>query len=421
MRVEEPPELLSPEATRSVVPVGQEMFTDQSALRDKEAGPCYTESVYHRYPRFCLVFCLLVQMGRPGLSTERQSIENRPSELERLPYYRDLPRLPVTVDLSSSTGGFLAKDVLSLVGVQPLEIRHSVANAGILDVNPSQDSISIYRDERVKFQLVHIVVNCYQFKEANGKLVGRPYNISLQPSSKRGELSFTTVDWVENIDLLGLLDAQQMYKGFNPFTGAYGFYMIGDVDYSDIESDMLGFVHGFYVLVIPFKHDELLAPDLAGLRDHPQARKDYHKFRKSRYFKPFMKLRPRRVWGCDSPIELFLLQALGSLGLEPELQTMLCEDGFTAPNLHTLWENQKSRRRMKLITEADFFFPEQRFAVFCDSKAHHSSPKAQQKDAEIDRKLLDIGVRSLRVLGVDIAKSPLECAQRVRSAVEEQA
>jgi len=30
------------------------MFTERSGLRDTEAGPCYTESVYHRYPRFCL-------------------------------------------------------------------------------------------------------------------------------------------------------------------------------------------------------------------------------------------------------------------------------------------------------------------------------------------------------------------------------
>lgn len=60
MPVEEPDELLSPEPNRSVVPVGQGMFTDQSALRDKEARPGYTESAYRQYSRFCPIRCYVL-------------------------------------------------------------------------------------------------------------------------------------------------------------------------------------------------------------------------------------------------------------------------------------------------------------------------------------------------------------------------
>ena len=68
---------------------------------------------------------------------------------------------------------------------------------------------------------------------------------------------------------------------------------------------------------------------------------------------------------------------------------------------------------MRSITEADFYFPDKRLAVFCDSREHHSSADSIRKDQEIDKKLETIGIKSLRLLGPDINTSPFTCAEKV--------
>lgn len=347
-----------------------------------------------------------------------RDIENRPQELFTLPHYRDLPKLPIAIERPSASSDFLEQDLLTLDGIQPIEMQHIVASDGIITTNPSENSIEIYRNKNARFQLVHIVVNCYQFTESDGCLVGKPYNISLQPAIKHGEVETVGIDWIEKANIETLQNSPQLYKGFNPFVGAYGFYMIGAADISNIESDMLGFVKGMYFLSTSFDHDEVLVPFGGEMHKNPQVVWDYSKYRKKRYFKPFTKAKPKRIWGCDSPIELFLLQAMGSIGLNPELQTMICADGSTISHIHALWENNKARRKLKVITETDFYFPHKKLAVFCDSIAHHSSSEAIKKDAEIDRKLNNIGIQSLRIRGTEIASSPINCARKVERAIE---
>ena len=347
-----------------------------------------------------------------------RDIENRPDELFSIPFYDSLPELPIAIDRPAFCGDFLELDLLTLDGILPIEKKHAVASGGILTTNPSESLIDIYRKDNAIFQLVHIVVNCYKVIEDDGHLVGKPYNISLQPAIKRGEVQTVDINWVEKMDIESLGNAPQVYRGFNPFVGAYGFYMIGATDVSDIQTDMIGFVHGTYLLSTSFDHKELLTPFGGEFSENTQVVRDYQKYRKNRYYKPFSKSKPRRIWGCDSPIELFLLQAMGYIGLEPELQTMICEDGSTVSHLHALWENKKSRRRLKVITEADFYFPREKLSVFCDSKAHHSSLDAMKKDAEIDKKLSEIGIQSLRILGPEIAQSPIKCARKVQHVIE---
>lgn len=351
---------------------------------------------------------------------EIKNIENRPEELFDLPYYKDLPALPIKIDMTGTIGKFLELDLFNLKGTQPLELRHSTINEHLFHINPSRKSIELYKKEDVTFQLIHVVVNAYDFKEEDGVLTCKPYNISLQPASKRGELSVAPPEYIENIDLDNIAHAPITYYGFNPFAGAYGLFMIGHTNYSEIESDMIGFVVNTYALAMPFKHDEVLTPAVPEtVRKNKQVLRDYEKYRKDWFFKPFKKVKPKRIWGCDSPIELFLLQAMNFIGLNPELQTIICEDGFTVPGFHKLWENAKSRRRLKTITDADYYFPTQRLAVFCDSVAHHSSPKAIAKDKAIDEKLESIGITSLRICGRDIANSPKDCAYRVLKKLEE--
>ncbi|MBW3691704.1 endonuclease domain-containing protein [Aeromonas dhakensis] len=349
------------------------------------------------------------------MSNEISSIENRPEELYTLPHYKSLPHLDVEIDLEGIIGDFLSYDIFDLDGTQPIEYRHSKANNDVLTVNPSEASLEIYRKEGVRFQLIHVVVNAYGFKEKDGVLHAKPYCISLKASTKRGEVSEVSVDYLKGFDLEQINKTPKHYLGFNPFKNAYGFFTVGSVPSNQkIESDMVGFVYRTYALATKFNTREVLTPGIPSIMDHVQARRDYEKYRETWYFKRFTKDKPRKIWGCDSPIELFLLQAMDREGLCPDVQTIICEDGLTVPSFHKLWENNRSRRRMKMITEADFYFPSKKLAVFCDSKKHHSSEDAIKKDKAIDVKLEAIGITSLRISGVDIVDSPFKCASRVR-------
>lgn len=150
---------------------------------------------------------------------EIKNIENRPEELAGLPFYQVLPHMPVRIDLEGAIGEFLNYDIFHLEGVQPLEKRHMEANNKVIGVNASAESIAIYKEERVNFQLIHVVVNAYGFREVNGELVGKPYCISLIPASKRGEISSVPPEWIEKIDLERMGGVPKLYKGFNPFRG----------------------------------------------------------------------------------------------------------------------------------------------------------------------------------------------------------
>ena len=189
----------------------------------------------------------------------------------------------------------------------------------------------------------------------------------------------------------------------------------------NIYSDTIGLVYKTYFLASNYEKKDACEPGMCTslLGESKALLKDYKDFRFSRYFKDFKTTKPIKIWGCDSPIELFLLQAMSQLGLNPKIQTIILPDGSTFPSLQSMWEGGRRTRKLNnIITEADFFF-EEKIAVFCDSMAHHTSDAAMAKDSAIDQKLADIGIRSIRISGPDIMKSPIECARKVRELVEQ--
>jgi very-short-patch-repair endonuclease len=104
--------------------------------------------------------------------------------------------------------------------------------------------------------------------------------------------------------------------------------------------------------------------------------------------------------------------------LKPKIQMNIFSDGTTFPSLQSMWESGKRTKALSnMITEADFYFDEQRVAIFCDSIAHHSSDEAISKDKAIDEKLKKIGIRSIRISGPEIVASPLKCAKRIREFI----
>lgn len=349
------------------------------------------------------------------MSTPSDAILNRPKELYDLPYYKGLPANPITIDWScGSMDDLLKLDILTLDGAQPSEEEHWRANGGVLHTDITEESFEIYSKRNAKFQLVSVVVNAYSFRNEEGVIHAKPYNISLFPFSKRGKVQDISIDFLKMMSMSEINSSSSVYIGFNPFKKAYGVFSPGGLmGGASVESDMIGFVDNTFALVSPFDHNSVAAPFV----QDSKIATDFNKYRNRVYFKEFKTLKPRKIWGCDSPIELFLLQAMDHLGLTPMIQTMIGEDGYTASTYHTLWNDKKLRRKFKIITEADFYFAEERLAIFCDSKEFHSSDKAKEKDRLIDEKLDSIGIKSLRVYGNDIVESPMDCAKQVESAL----
>lgn len=356
------------------------------------------------------------------MTQESKDIENRPEELFKLPNYGCLPTGVFQIDLASSIGEFLANDLFDLDGNQPIEGEVIKLTNGLIEVNPSAEAIEFYRKRGDTFQMINVVVCCYAFEERNGQLFGLPYHISLRPAQKRGTPSSVEVDWIKNMDLERILESRPYYMGFNPFSNAFGLYCVGSMPINkQMCSDVMGFVYNTYFLASKYEKNDVtdlgMCMDLLG--ENKSLLSDYRKFRFSRYFKPFENIEPIKIWGCDSPIELFLLQAMHSLGLRPIIQTHILSDGSTFPTLQAMWEDGKRTKTLsKTITEADFYFENHKVAVFCDSVQHHSTEDAIAKDAAIDEKLKQADIRSIRISGPDIAKSPLECAKRILNFIE---
>lgn len=354
-------------------------------------------------------------------------IENRPEELWGLPSYGCIPDGDFQIELESSIGDFLSHDLFDLDGNQPIESKmYALSNEfkdsyPVIGVNPSKEVIELYRERGDTFQMINIVVCCYAFEERNGKYFGLPYHISLRPAQKRGMPSSVTVDEIRNLDLETVLEGKPHYMGFNPFTNAFGLFGVGALPVDkDLCSDVIGFVYNMYFLASNYNTKDVCDPGMCTnlLGENKSVLNDYRKFRLSRYFKPFKNIEPIKIWGCDSPIELFLLQAINSLSLKPKIQMHIFSDGTTFPSLQSMWENGKRTKSLsKTITEADFYFEDQKVAVFCDSVAYHSSPEAISKDSAIDEKLEGIGIRSIRISGPDIMASPLECAKKIHSFI----
>ncbi|ELA8263707.1 endonuclease domain-containing protein [Vibrio parahaemolyticus] len=357
------------------------------------------------------------------MAQEAADIENRPEELFKLPNYGCLPSGRFQIDLIGALGDFLGHDLFDLDGNQPIEGNILKLTGGLINVNPSDEAIEFYRERGDDFQMINVVVCCYAFEERDGQLFGLPYHVSLRPAQKRGLPSSVGVDWIDNIDLERILDGNPHYMGFNPFSNAFGLYCIGEgmpVN-EQMCSDVIGFVYNTYFLASKYDKSDVLDPGLCTslLGESKALLNDYRKFRFSRYFKPFDNIEPVKIWGCDSPIELFLLQAMHSFGLKPTIQTHILTDGTIFPTLQTMWEGGvRTKALSKTITEADFYFAEQRVAIFVDSVAHHSSEEAIAKDKAIDEKLEAIGIRSIRISGPDIMNSPIACAKHVFDIIE---
>jgi len=205
-----------------------------------------------------------------------------------------------------------------------------------------------------------------------------------------------------------------VFLGFDPFSGDW--QLLGDEESMLGQAhsgfmDEVGLVYDNYLLATQFNKDDVLGVNF----DMPNDKmfRKYLKHRTKLLFTPFSNFKSKRIWGLDSPIELFLFQELEFNGFSPQLQMLLFEDGGVLGSLYDFWRSESLTGMEEMITEADMYFPEKRVAVFCDG-AHHRRKKQRERDIAIDKKLLDAGFTPVRIEGSEIVRDLASAVDKVR-------
>lgn len=327
-------------------------------------------------------------------------IDNRPKYLLDDPHYRIIPPLPLKVN-HRTLPPLMRRSLVEVGGIQPITEETCAAAGGPLLDKPSPGEIDYHRRIGNAFQMVSIVLSLVPEGPFNKGVPARPFAVSLIPGSKRGKIDERTIDFVAAIDVDGWLRTEPTYLGFDPFKGTYSIYgalnIFLDQSPKDGFLDEIGLVVGQYFLATRFDREKILTSPV-GLTS-ADAERRYQRHRQRILFTPFQRIETRRVWGAQSAIELFMIQALAQCGLTPDIQMLIFDDGSTFPSLYHLWSDVEFRHSDDLVTEADLYFPDERVAIFCDSHRHHRGAKRKQNDEAIDLRLSAVGIRSVRIPG----------------------
>lgn len=238
-------------------------------------------------------------------------IKNRPAALLANASYRRLPKWPYSVDWTSIPE-LIRISMLDLGGIQPITKGMGDVAGGILRDKPSDGEVELFRKRGTTFQLISVVLSCIASREIGDTHEVRPFSVTLIPASKRGVVQHCSIDLVAALDLVNAQQEQSIYTGFDPFTGEWGLYGTSPVL---LETKRNGFLDEIGVVVDQFflqtqvsEDDEVLMMDLRMPSDKMRDR--YERHRRKLLFAPFKRVEARRVWGAQTPIELFLVQAL---------------------------------------------------------------------------------------------------------------
>lgn len=346
-------------------------------------------------------------------------ITKRPKELFESQFYTELPKVPVKFNYSKLPS-FLNFDMLQLFGIMPkTKDLISKSQMGFF-INPSEKEVDYYRKRGTRFQVINVVANIHTFKLDGNEAIAYPYSISLIAGPKRGKPDTCSIDFLDRIGLDKIDFSSNCYTDFSPFLPVQeGFYAPIGMFYgkdSTIKSytDTIGFILETFFLPTDIDLEDALISCPNEFDQKIIAK--YDKYRIKRYFKPFTDIKPRKIWGCDSPIELFLIQGLAKKGLFPTIQTLIFRNGEVHDNFYEMIASETFLKGDELLTEADLFFPEKKIAVFCDSTMHHRSSKAKLKDQRISNDLREIGITPIRIQGKEIVS---DLSSAVGKVIEE--
>lgn len=341
---------------------------------------------------------------------------SRPKQLFEIPHYQGPPQPSVGIHMDRFPM-YLNMDIhFELLGIRPLTTPISDLSPGGITINPNDDVIDYYAEQKTQFQMVFIVVNCAIFEpNEDGKHFGTPYSLCLFPATKRDRIDQRGIEAVAFFDLETFPQFETVYAGFNPFEGKWE--ILSDYAFvaqnPQVFSDGIGVVVGRFFLALDANlNDTLMSTPFI---EHPELHRRFHKFRTKKYFRPFSEIKPRPIWGCESPIELYLFQALLHKGLRPLPQMLILQDGSTYPSYHHMYEEKVLPRGDALISSVDLYFPDQKLAVYCDSTAHHRSKKVREKDELTRAKVRELGIKTVAVSGSDIVKNLDKAVEQVLS------
>lgn len=344
-------------------------------------------------------------------------ITNRPKYLsDNIRFYDSFPRgYDMDVDYSCLPK-LLNFDFHTLNGILPLTKSrfNFIGQNGKVDgkestvifVNPLPQEYDYFESIGVtEFQAISIIINFYAFEEVEKNVLrGKPYSVSLVPMEKRKQIDTWNIELLKNFDLEELCQSGgHVMSKFNPFAGFYDgigadYSLFSNITKND-HSDSIGFQWGMYFLCPKYDIKEVQITENKTYSRQVNAK--YRKYKTKLYFEPFINVNPRRIWGCDSPIELFVIQGLYVRGLTPQIQTGIYKSGVTYPNYYKMAEKELWIGQDKLITSADLYFDNMKLAIFCDGEEFHDTVK----DSRIATTLSDIGIRSLRFSGKEITEN----------------
>lgn len=347
-------------------------------------------------------------------------INNRPKILETIPFYNHLPRATFAVDTSGLSPA-LNFDIYDLCGLCPITLDVSNLCPDGIWIQPSEAVINYYDSNNIKFQMVLVVANVYDLKFEGDVLTGKPYSISLFPTSENGIVDEVSAKYANQFPLENIQGMGFAYFNSDPFSGGYDFYtrygtLIG-ANGLDIYTDSIGFVINGYFLATTYNKADVLLPNIPSASSYIQDK--YTQFRVNHYFKKFTNLAPRKMWGADSPIELFLIQALAAKNIYPQIQTLIFRSGEIFPSFYEMISPKTLSENHEVVTEVDLYFPEKKIAVFCDSNRHHRSLKAKEKDKRISAELEKMGIKSIRIDGQEIVRSLEKSVEKIESILAE--
>lgn len=363
-------------------------------------------------------------MKSTGHKMQNSIISNRPRYLEEnIKHYK---AFPLGFDMDMDYKYFpplLNLDLHTLNGIVPLtksRFDYLGEDQKVIFTNPLPKEYEYYDSIGVsEFQAIQIVINCFVFKEeSNNSLTGLPYSLSLVPMEKQGKIDTWNIDLLRGFDLERICqEGGYVYTGFNPFkgwvNGIVSHYSLFNKIETDEYPDCIGFVWGMYFLSPEFDKHEVQMMENSTFSKQINA--NYRKYKTDLYFKKFKDLKPRRIWGCDSPIELFLLQGLYLRNIKPEIQMCIYKNGEIFPNYYKMQESEIFVKQDKLITAADFYFPDKKLAVFCDGKEFHDN----EKDKKIDDKLKELGIKTVRFTGKEISEKLEDVLDKIENELGE--
>ncbi len=356
-------------------------------------------------------------------------MENRPQYLvDNIKFYSEFPQgYDMDVDYKQLPP-LLNFDFHTLNGILPLTNSRfefigkngSVDGnqAAIVFVNPLEEEYEYFESIGVtEFQAISLVVHFFVVEEVSPKVLrGLPYSVSLLPMTKDNVIDTWNINLLRQFDLEKLCqEGGNVFTEFIPFEEWYKGYGAHYSLFSKITTkdftDSTGFEWGMYFLCPVFNKNEVILSENKEYRKAINSK--YKKYKINRYFKPFINTNPRQIWGCNSPIELFLLQGLYVRGIIPEVQMSFYRSGEIFPNYYKMAEQEIFLPEDRLITSADFFYPTYKLALFCDGKEFHD----EEKDKTIDESLSALGIRSLRFSGKRITEELEKVLDEIESSI----